>query len=213
MKYVFILILPLLWIVASCSSDDDEPSFIPPRIIDKAFVQYYVCPKSLVLNYGSDYEGSLIINIHVGGSAYSQYLSKDSAMFWKYAYQYGDTAYNKEKMSIPIECCTNLNLIDITCDKDVFGIPKEHSLSEITEFRCKSYRNYIKNNYKNHNDIWITKKLSEMNGDDYLLLNSGGSMELKIMDSKKIPAGEYKFTVTLMTDEDEIVKEDIVIKK
>ncbi|MDR2774840.1 MAG: hypothetical protein LBC19_08885 [Tannerella sp.] len=115
MKRIFSVLSVLLWIF-SCSDKNIEYPVI--RTVQKAFVENYVYPKSCNLKYSTDYEGNIAITINVAGNVYSQHSSEDSVIYWKYACQYGDTAYSKVKAPIPTGCCTKLNSIDILCDKD-----------------------------------------------------------------------------------------------
>jgi hypothetical protein len=49
--------------------------------------------------------------------------------------------------------------------------------------------------------------------DDYLFLSASMGMGLRISGSKDLPSGEYRFTVTLITDDDRVVKNEITITK
>jgi hypothetical protein len=202
----------LLW-TFSCSDKNTEYPVIRP--VQKAFVENYVYPKFGILDYSIDYEGNIAITINIAGIVYSQYSSEDSVIYWKYACQYGDTAYNSVKAPVPIACCTKLNSIDIICDKD-FDDSHEAlvSLSDITEYNSTSYRNYIQSGYINSDgSTWLIKNLSEMKDDDYLFLDADGSMTLKIKGSNRLPQGEYKFTIFFVTEDNEIVKSDLTVVK
>ena len=201
-------ILFILICIFSCKKEEERTGCLYKK---KALVEAYVYPKSSTLECSFDYERNFVISISIGGDGYFRDPPRSSEMYWEYAYQYGDTAYNRCSWVIPVYCCTKLSLIDITCDKDIDENHKASvSLGDITEIIVTSYREYIQSGYVSYNTR-IQKNLSEMSGDDYLLLSADGSMGLRIKDSKNLPKGEYKFFITFVTEENDIVTNDITI--
>ena len=206
-----VLILFILIFIFSCKKEEEKMISGCYSKQQKTLIDGYIYPKSCDLKYSFDFEKNMVIGIIIRGDGYDLKSSESSEMYWKYAYQYGDTAFNG---CYPMElyCCTELSLIDITCDKDIDDNHKAFvSLSDITEIICFSYGEYIKSGYSNDN-TYIQKNLSEMNNDDYLLLGFE-SINLRIKDSKKLPKGEYKFFITIVTEENETVTNEITIVK
>ena len=213
MKKNFIILLLFIFIfLFSCKKEKEEEKMISGCFSkQKTLIDGYIYPKSSDLESFFDFEDNMVIDITIGGDGYVPDSSESSEMYWKYAYQYGDTAfygcYPKE-----LYCCTELSLIDITCDKDIDENHKAFvSLSDITEIICYSFGEFIKSGYSNRN-TFIKKNLSEMHGNDYLLLQHY-SIGLRIKNSKKLPKGEYKFFISIVTEENEIVTNDITIVK
>lgn len=219
-RTIRLALIGLLIAYSFCACNKTEKEIISGSFFSKNFVQVYIIPDNIKLQ---EYKTDFIL-LEFGGKELHNSRESDNIAYDAYSLKYGDISYNRKLVPFSNRAIAEkIEVINVTCDKDLDkNHPAGSLLNDMIKLCATSPRRFIENNYTKETYQFseefkelglntvsgyqpVVKLLSELNEEDLVLLDNVCFLYI----TKKLPVGDYKFTIKTTVNNREL-KEDVI---